>query len=136
MGVRPKVRAGEIPERRPGKIADPVWILFERCWRKAPARRPPLVKLYDVLSNYRSRPGVTDTPQEREIEELPRELCLEFQSITPSPTAELSKGCSLYLKAKYGEMNYTTPPTNNVQKYEPAKKMWYAYAHFCPLPHR
>ena len=134
MGVQPKVQAGEIPERRPGRIADPVWNLFKRCWRKDPARRPPLVKLYDVLSNYRSRTGVTDTPQEREIEELPRELRLCFSCITPSPTAELSKGCSLYLKAKYGEMNYRTPPT--VDREYSDEKGWYVYAYFCSLPYR
>ena len=134
MGVRPKVRAGEIPERRPGKIADPVWILFERCWRKAPARRPPLVKLYDVLSNYRSRPGVTDTPQEREVEELPRELHLRFHNITLSSTAMLPRGDGLYLKIKYGEMNYRTPPTDHGAS--SGLKSWYAYTHFCLLPHR
>ena len=127
MGVQPKVQAGEIPERRPGRIADPVWNLLEGCWRKVPARRPPLVKIYNVLSNYRSRPGVTDTPQEQEIEGLPKELRLKFQSITPSPAAELPKGRGLYLKVKYGEMNYKTPPTDDEDS--SGQKTWYAYAH-------
>ena len=134
MGVQPKVQAGEIPERRPGRIADPVWNLFKRCWRKDFARRPPLVKLYDVLSNYRNRPGVTDTPQEREIEELPRELQLRFQNFAPSSTAKLPKGHGLYLKVKYGEMNYRTPPTDDNDSSD--QKSWYAYTRFCPFPYR
>ena len=132
MSVSSKVRAGEIPERPSGRIGDTVWSLLEGCWSKVPAKRPTTVELYNALSDPSSHHKVTDTPRGRVIVGLAPELRLRFECIEPSVSAEMPKRLQFYLKLKYGEMNYTTPPTIAI---EPSYRcrVSYAYAHFCPL---
>ena len=130
MDMLSKVRAGEIPEQPSDQIDTVVWGLLDWCWSKSPMARPPLVELYDSLSNLSSHPRVT--PQKQQIEELPRELSLWFWSITPSPTANLPRGRHLYLKLEYGGMDYRTSPTTH-EGYS-GRRSWHVYTYLCPLP--
>jgi len=45
-----KVQDGEIPQRPPDGIADPVWEFLERCWSKNPMERPSTAQVYESLS--------------------------------------------------------------------------------------
>ena len=126
VDMRTKVQAGENPERPSGMISDAIWSVLEECWSKIPAKRPPIVKLYNAMSNDSNRLRFAATPQKRPTKELPRKLHLHFLCISPP------KGYCPYLKLKYGKMSYRTFPTTH-EGYL-GENSWHVYAHFCPLP--
>ena len=111
--IVPKVQAGEIPERLPGRIGDSVWELLGKCWSRLPERRPSAAELHDAFSDLCAHPQATHTQGRLGKGELPEKLELWVQSIRFS--LDKSKKGRFYVKLKYGNRDHTTPLTNPVE---------------------
>ena len=64
-----KIRAGKKPKRPSEGIYDPVWQFLKECWSIDGRKRPSAAKVYSSFLKFRA------------IEELPKKLKLEVQSI-------------------------------------------------------
>ena len=96
-----------IPARPPGVFDDLVWELLKDCWSQTPEECPPIAELYHTL---KSSPKVTHTPWGRPaVGELPGTLGLHVHSIDFSESRQSGQ---FYVKFKYGNKEYATPPTN------------------------
>ena len=124
------VPAAETPTRSRGTISDTVWNLLEGCWSWDPRERPALVELYNALSDSSSNHRTTDIPEGRVTEYVhPVVISIWAGGSPPGPRR-------FYLKFKYGEMNHTTDPRSLMWWKGSWRYVWYACAHFCPVPYR
>ena len=109
-----KVQDGEIPERPPDGIADPVWEFLERCWSRDPAKRPSTAQVYESLSNLRP---------------LPAKLSLRVHGIKTS--LKKSKQQRFAVRFKYGNKSYTTSATMKVVAGD--EYTWFGFRPFLPV---
>ena len=94
-------RAGKTPERPSKGIPDPVWQLLQKCWSMKPPERPSATQVYNTLSKF--------CPNRRVIEDLPKKLRLQVQSIKISFAG--AKKRRFFVKFKYWGKFHTTSLT-------------------------
>ena len=107
------IEAGKTPERPAEGIDDVTWELLEKCWKRDPAERPSTVELYNTWSNPTHSPQEAHTSSKRlGTGGPPGQLKLRVLDVKFS--LDLSKKRQFYVKLRYGNKNYETPPTDPV----------------------
>lgn len=125
-----KIQAGEMPQR-PSGVSDPVWEFLKKCWNRDLAERPSTDQVYDAFSQPLSIPQFMHIPEgESAIEELPRKLKLEVQSVKVSLDKPRQQQFSV--KLKYGNKDHTTSPTKKAPAVD--EHTWFVPCPFLPSP--
>jgi len=125
-----KIEDGELPQK-PSGINETVWEFLQKCWSGDPEKRPSAAQVCVAFSQFSLLPKFTPAPTEgQRATGLPGKLKVQVKSI--KFFLDRSKQQQFSVKFKYGNKDYTTPPTKCVDGSN--EYTWFALHSFILTP--